>query len=177
MKFKQEISPRIIDLDAICFPEPPHTSILEFKEGEEKWHNFNIYALCDDENKLISYAAWGCPWDNQTVYLCRYGTKPEHRRLGFGFLLLTYSTSEIRKSYQGIIYADVRSENTTSRNLFRKKGWTEYAEYDGEYDAENAVRVIHSIPKNKEKLKNLKAFTRTYSTEHHNDPTTIRNHP
>ena len=144
MKFRKEKSPGIINLDTICFPQPEHLPILEFCE-ENHWKNFNVFSLRNDQGTLIGYSAWGCPWNNDNIYLIRYGINPQYRKLGFGALLLTYTSCEIRKSYQGTIYADVRSENTTSRNLFKKAHWTECTEYDGAYDAENAIRVIHSI--------------------------------
>ncbi|MXV75116.1 GNAT family N-acetyltransferase [Candidatus Poribacteria bacterium] len=144
MKFTEEMSQRIIELDAICFPPPEHSSISEFNETE-LYDNLKVFSLCDDKENLIGYAAWGCPWNNGVIYLARYGIAPKHRRLGFGFLLLTYFTSEIRKSYTGFVWADVRSENRTSRRLFQKAGWTEYVENDQEFDAEPGIRVVKEI--------------------------------
>ena len=146
MNFRPEKSLRIANLDAICFPPPEHTPILDFEKSNEcEWKNFKIFALTDEKRKLIGFSAWGCPWNNELIYLSRYGIKPEHRQLGFGFLLLTYTAYEIRKSYGDVIYADVLAENRTSRNLFKKAGWIEHGETDSEYDAEIGVRVSHTI--------------------------------
>ena len=146
MNFRPERSLRIADLDAICFPPPEHTPILDFEKSDEcEWENLKIFALTDEDYKLIGFSAWGCPWKNELIYLIRYGIKPEHRRLGFGFLLLTYTLYEIRKSYGGVIYADVRAQNRASRKLMRKTHWIELGESDTEYDAEVGVRVSHTV--------------------------------
>lgn len=130
------------DIDKICFYEKcyEHLAKAEKIYGE-------VYAYRDVLNRVIGYIVYGQVWlpEDNNAYISRIGVLPPYRCRGHASTMLHLIESELRARRCPAIHADIREDNTASKSLFEKAGYTPIWEDNEMFDEFKAIRFEKSL--------------------------------
>ena len=131
------------DIDKICFSEKCYQRIADAEKiyGE-------VYAYRDTLHRVIGYIVYGQVWmpeDDNTAYISRIGVLPPYRCRGHASKMLQLIESELRVRRCPAIHADIREDNTASKSLFEKAGYTPIWEDNEMFEKFKAIRYEKSL--------------------------------
>ena len=133
-KLTQDDLEGIYEVESKSFPIPWPISSFE----EELKNMLATYLVAKEEDKVVAYIGMWFVMDE--CHIMNLAVLPEHRRKGIATSLINEMFRLCKEHETHYVMLEVRKENTSARNLYKKFGFTEEVIRKGYYKNPDGTR-------------------------------------
>jgi ribosomal-protein-alanine N-acetyltransferase len=129
----------IMRMEAELFAEDAWSDTMFWSELAE--HDTRLYVVAVDGESVVGYAGL-CAYDKDVSYVQTIGVTASHQRQGVGTALLTVLLDDASRRGAHHVDLEVRAENASAIDLYRKHGFTDLGLRRGYYQPSGADALV-----------------------------------